>query len=287
MNIKFHCDNNRNFKNEHQQIRGFIYKDYSIELHSHDFYEINIVMSGSAVHQIEHEYIDVKKGDIFVIPPMIAHAYHKTKSLDVFHILLQKSFILQNKEEAKNIPGFLQLIEIEPFLRQHTLDKSFLHLSENQLIQLQSDLNIIDENCKHNEFDEDALQPLKNHTTWKIIYMFSLLIFKQNSGYYPNSLNKYNIEILRSLEYIHQSYETKITIESLCKKAFLSRSTYIRAFKKICGCSPMEYVNKYRCQKVLEIIEESNMSKTEIAHCCGFYDLSHMERALKKFNQKR
>lgn len=64
MNVKFHCDNNRNFKNKHQQIRGFIYKDYSIELHSHDFYEINIVMSGSAVHQIENEYIEVKKGDI-------------------------------------------------------------------------------------------------------------------------------------------------------------------------------------------------------------------------------
>ena len=64
---------------------------------------------------------------------------------------------------------------------------------------------------------------------------------------------------------------------------FLSRSTFLRSFKAVCGKSPIEYLNKYRCDKAIEQIDSLDRSKTEIAHKCGFYDLSHMERMLKKY----
>ena len=74
----------------------------------------------------------------------------------------------------------------------------------------------------------------------------------------------------------------KITIDLLCEKSFLSRSTFLRSFHNVCGCTPMEYVNSYRCKKALEMMDSTCFSKTEIAHSCGFYDLSHMERTVKK-----
>ena len=46
--------------------------------------------------------------------------------------------------------------------------------------------------------------------------------------------------------------------------------------------SPIEYLNQYRCKKAAEQLIVSRYTKTEIAHSCGFYDLSHMERMLKK-----
>jgi len=57
----------------------------------------------------------------------------------------------------------------------------------------------------------------------------------------------------------------------------------LRSFKSICGMSPIEYLNNYRCKKAIEQLDSFNCSKTEIAHNCGFYDLSHMERMLKKY----
>ena len=94
--------------------------------------------------------------------------------------------------------------------------------------------------------------------------------------------NKYDIEIIKVLEYIHKNYDSKLTIDLLCKKSFLSRSTFIRSFCAVCGCTPIEYVNRYRCKKAAEMMEDTRFSKTEIAHRCGFYDLSHMERTLKQ-----
>ena len=94
-------------------------------------------------------------------------------------------------------------------------------------------------------------------------------------------VKKYDVQIFRALEYIHKNYGEKITLDSLCKITFLSRSTFIRNFKEACGISPIEYLNKYRCKKARELLEAKEYTKTEVANMCGFYDLSHMERGLR------
>ena len=86
------------------------------------------------------------------------------------------------------------------------------------------------------------------------------------------------------IEYLHQNFSEKITIDGLAERVYLSRSTFIRSFQVFCGCSPIQYLTKYRAKKAMELLENATMSKTEIAHSCGFYDLSHMERMIKKFH---
>jgi len=276
MHISFQCFEKDDFPGE-KQVRAFLYSDYSISTHNHDFYEVNIVLSGKGTHQIENACFGVKTGDVFMIPPMVTHAYYDTNNLNVYHIILKKSFILSNREEFKGMPGFLQFIEIEPFIRQHCSREMFLHLSLEQLITLKADLSLIEEN---GFFDTEELVPLKNHTVWKMLYWFSVLLFKQTHN--SDVKSDHDIEIIQCLEYIHQNYNEKITIELLCEKLFLSRSTFLRRFQKVCGCTPMKYVSRYRCEKALEIMKYSNHSKTEVAQMCGFYDLSHMEASIKR-----
>lgn len=279
MDIKFHCNSENTFKNK-QQVRAFLYTDYSIEPHNHDFYEINIVTKGYGTHQIEDAFFSAKTGDVFVIPPMTVHAYYETKNLDIYHVLLHKTFISGNRKEAVRMPGFLQLVEIEPFLRQHFSSAVFLHLSPGQLMQLKHDLIFIEDNSI---FADDKYKPLANHTMWKILYWLSYLLSKQINTANNDLLTDYENAIIQALEYIHTHFTDKITIELLCKKTFLSRSTFLRSFYSICDCTPIQYLNKYRCEKALEMMAISDSSKTEIAHQCGFYDLSHMERMLKKY----
>ena len=276
MDIKFHCDSEHNFKSKNQKVRAFLYTDYSIPSHNHEFYEMNIVLGGSGTHKIENASFSVSSGDVFVIPPDTVHAYCDTQNLDVYHILLHKKFISENRKEAEKIPGFLELIEIEPFLRQHFPEAYFLHLSTSQLMQLKTELVFIEE---HGSFDKEEFSPLKTHTTLKILYWLSSLLFSQIHNKVKKS--KYEQAIIKSLEFIHKNYNEKITIDDLCSMIFLSRSTFLRNFQNICGCTPSQYINKYRSKKARELMSNSQLSKTEIAHECGFYDLSHMEKILK------
>ena len=278
MDIKFHCSEKANFPEEHSKVRAFLYTDYAIEPHNHDFYEINIVMNGTGVHKIENNSFKVRMGDIFVIRPMVVHAYYDTCELDVFHILLKKDFVSANMSEAVGVEGFLQFMEIEPFLRHHFAEKIFLHCSYKQLNALKTDLNVIDENA---ELAEKRPEALKEHTVWKIIYMLSGALYEDINS--KNSVNKYEQAIISLLEYIHKNYDEKITLETMSKRTYLSRSTLLRAFYDMCGCTPMQYLNKYRCERAAEMLENPDgLSKTQIAHCCGFYDLSHMNRMLDR-----
>lgn len=279
MNIKFHCSEKSNFPDENQKVRAFLYKNYSIEPHNHDFYEMNIVMHGTGIHNIEDNAFEVKTGDIFVIPPMSVHSYYNTQNLDVFHILLKKEFVSSNIKEAINVDGFIQLMEIEPYLRSHFEEKMFLHYSYTRLNGLKTDLNIIDENT---EYDFNCPEALKEHTVWKIIYMFSGALYKHINSSKKIKSHKYEQSIIFILEYLHKNYSEKITVDALCKKAYLSRSTLLRSFYDICGCTPIEYLNNYRCKRAIEMFENHpELSKTQIAHSCGFYDLSHMNRMLR------
>lgn len=281
VDIKFHCDEKSNFSSNFS-ARAFTYTDYSIELHSHDFYEVNIVFNGTGTHCIENSSFQITEGDVFVIPPTVAHSYINTDKLEVYHILLKKSFLEQNKAESENVAGFLQLTEIEPFLRSTSSNAFFLHLNHLQLIQLKNEIIFIDDNGPFS-WKECAL--MKYHEIWKILYWFSTLLNQQTAFKEKTYKKRYELCIIDALEYIHSHYDEKISIDTLCKKVFLSRSTFLREFKKICNTSPMEYLIKYRCEKAIDMLANTDCSKTLIAQNCGFYDLSHMMATLKKYKR--
>ena len=281
VDIKFHCDERIDFKDGFS-VRAFLYTDYSIEFHSHDFYEVNVVMSGTGIHCIENGRVNVKRGDVFVIPPMVAHAYEDCSELEVYHILLQKCFVDKNREEAESVNGFLQLTEIEPFIRSNFSNAFYLRLDNSQLQQLKNEIDYLDDN---GEFPWMTYYQLKYHTAWKIIYWLSSLLHEQLKSEFLVKDKKYDVQIFRALEYMHRSYGEKITLDSLCKLTFLSRSTFIRCFKDMCNMSPIEYLNRYRCKKASEMLQNPSCTKTEVANICGFYDLSHMERMLRVYNE--
>ena len=85
-------------------------------------------------------------------------------------------------------------------------------------------------------------------------------------------------EIIGVMEYIKNNLDQKLTLEELCRIASMSRATLNRRFNEALGQSPMNYVLFSRVSRAKELIEESNLSKTEIAHLCGFYDVAHMNK---------
>ena len=88
------CKSNEYFKPEKKNyVIALTHKDYSIQMHSHEFIEINIVTSGTGCHIIENTQINVKVGDTFVIPAGTMHGYKgKETGLCVLHILLHEEF---------------------------------------------------------------------------------------------------------------------------------------------------------------------------------------------------
>ncbi len=252
------------------------YHNYSYGKHIHDFYELNIVLTGTGTHQIEDCSIPVKTGDVFVIPPNVAHSYQNRNGLDVFHLVMHPDFIRNNITEARSVEGFTFLIEAEPFLRRNNSTPMFLQLTPDELDKTTHELEII-------SAEESVYpKPLVTHAVWALLYKFSYMLSNQLTMRNKKTPQNGESAVLGALEYIHTHFGEKITINNLCNEVFMSRSTFLRRFYELCRCTPTEYICQYRAKNAKELLAQGTMSRSEVAHHCGFYDLSHMDKVLKK-----
>ena len=264
------------------QLRAFLYRDYTFPVHMHDFYEINVIIKGTGTHTINDREIHVKAGDVFVIPPYVLHSYFNESGLTVLHFVIAQSLITDHYEEGKKTPGFLQFMEIEPYLRSASHSDTFLRLSPAQLNSFME--NGLPERLLFKPTVPETT-PLIMHSFFTMLFTFSEYLYEQINTR-KNSEEKYSEQIIKALEYIHANYSQPLSIDELCKLCFMSRSTFLRAFEKICGCTPREYQASYRAKKAVELMQNTTNSKTAIAHMCGFYDLSHMEKTILRMQQK-
>ena len=273
MEAKFHCLLDTMFPLCDTRVKAFPYFDYSIEPHDHKFYEINIVTAGKGIHRIDGDELSVKRGNVFFIPTGTVHEYFDTENLTVFHIVISPEILENNLEEARLMQGFSLFTDITK--------KRYLFLSERKMQAVEADLELI------NRFGTYGLpenSPMIPSTVWKLIYFFSYELSKTAEAKDAGEL-KYHEQIKHILEYIHGNFEKKISIDTLSKKAYMSRSTFLRAFVQVCGKTPMKYLDDYRILRASMLLESTSMSKSEVAQACGFYDLSHMEKKMKNKNK--
>ena len=80
-------------------IHTYLHTNYKYKMHSHQFYEINIIVSGEGRHYIENTSLETGVGDVFVLPPEVRHGYFSEGRLDIYHILIKKDFLVRYAEE--------------------------------------------------------------------------------------------------------------------------------------------------------------------------------------------
>lgn len=90
-----------------------------------------------------------------------------------------------------------------------------------------------------------------------------------------------NASLMDVVNYITKHYDTDITIDSMAKICFISKSAFCRLFKKTIGMTPIQYLNNIRVQKAVSLLLTTKLSITEVAMRCGFSSASYFDRIFK------
>ena len=255
------------FYEKFNYIHTYLHKNYKYRMHSHQFYEINIIASGKGQHYIEDSCINTTAGDVFVIPPGTNHSYHSEVALDVYHILIKNDFLDRYSEELIHLDGFNILFDIEPKIRLTSGKNLNLNIGAPGLQVVKSELEHMI-NVEH---------------SGKYVYLnaLTLAFICRLCDRISDSVSAVNeSEIVNVMNYIRNNLDKKLTVAELAVRAGMSPSTLNRPFRDMIGTSPMSYVMSCRVARARELIKDGGTSKTDIAAICGFYDIAHMNKYL-------
>lgn len=272
------------FPKEHpfQLVFSFLHKEYSINMHMHDFFEINLIESGEGIHYSMSSKTIVKPGDIFVIPPNVPHGYFNENHLNVYHLLIHKKFFQKYFEDLNLLSSF-QILFNQDVNKRRPLPIYFTCNSDDDFQDLRNKFIELDEKKYNYSEGLSAVSYVNTYLIGLQLIVKLCDIFHQRNHESNNSSSiETNENIYNCIEYIHKHYNEKITIEILTKVAALSKTRLFEEFKNIVGLSPLEYTDSYRIKISNKILLDSNKSIAEIAEMVGFYDSSHFIKTFKK-----
>ncbi len=246
-------------------ICTYMHNRYKSKMHSHQFYEMNIIMSGEGRHYIDETSLPARVGDVFVIPPETAHGYYSEDTLDIYHILIKSNFMSRYAEELAQIPGYSILFDIEPYIRRSSARNCNLNVGK-ELSFIRDRLNEIHQAEKKECFVKEN----------SLVFLFICELCERITR--SVSEDNDHAEMIRIIEYIKGSIDKKLTLDDIVAGSHMSKATLNRKFKRMLGTSPVQYLLECRITKAKELLSSADYTKTEIAQMCGFYDLAHMNK---------
>lgn len=244
--------------------------------HGHDFIELVLVSRGCSVQRITYangctERYGIIRGDVFSVFPGEVHSYENSRHFEIYNLAFQPSVLANEWPELMQIPSCRALLEATSPRHGWHLYLDAIRRQE-AITSLQRMLGYVN------------LRQVGDRLRLKTAFLdFLLSLGNREVRQARTSLATVQTPFLASLERLEQDVSQKTTLAELAHSAHKSISSYIRQFEQVIGLPPMDYRTLLRLNQARRLMRETQMSLSQIADACGFYDCNYM---IKLFRSK-
>ena len=233
-------------------------------VHTHSFYELEIVISGTLKLQINSVLMEVKTADFWMSLPNDIHDIYPT----------------DGGGELLSVKFTDRILSAEMRDCFNTLKKSlFGTLTEADLKKCREMfLGILENYCKiESEFGSEiyAKSALEMMLAYVMNYCVDLpekMNGKKNGGG----------RIFDAVDYIKKNYREPITVNHISRHFNYSPNYFSSKFKDVIGCSAIDFINNERLRHAYYLLTTSDMTVSEIAAFVGFDSLSYFSKLFKR-----
>lgn len=99
-----------------------------------------------------------------------------------------------------------------------------------------------------------------------------------------SKINNFNTNdiIRQAMKYIEENYNEDIKLSKLAKEIYISPDYFSRLFKKVAGCTYVEYITKIRIENAKILLTNPIISVAEVAKKIGYSDPNYFSKVFKK-----
>lgn len=120
----------------------------------------------------------------------------------------------------------------------------------------------------------------------QILEQAELLGGSMNLEYYMQLDASDNRYISKTIELIREKYGEKLSIETISENMEVSASYLSRKFKEVTGQTFLDFLNKYRIQRAVTMLNTGEYRISRISEATGFTDYKHFCAVFKKYTLK-
>jgi AraC-like DNA-binding protein/mannose-6-phosphate isomerase-like protein (cupin superfamily) len=242
-------------------------------LHDHDFIEIMYVCSGSITHVIDSHYIELKAGQLLLLNQHSRHEIKKAGEHDIaINLIIHPAFF----DQIYPLVGYDNPVVhfLINMLRQDEHQGEFLLFQVEDVPEIQNLMeNIISSLLKSKSSVHE------NQVSMALLLIY--LIENINMTLHGRSKAYEDVLVEGVLDYISSHYENA-SLEEIC--AILHQPNYrlSKLIKAKSGHTFKELLQSRRFYQALSLLEETDLSISDIIHSIGYENNSYFFHQFKK-----
>ena len=229
----------------------------SFELHRHDFFEIDLMISGNGVSHINGESYSLSKGDMVLLSPADHHNYilEDNTALEFVNIAFPMGLI--PPQAVSVIPSNVKVV----------------HLAEKDYECVKNVCDFLVDKYDNNR--ESSALLMKTSIEWIFIFL-SFSIEKQQKA---SSVWNFSEVLI----YINNNFSQEdLNRATVAKIMHMSPTHFSKIFHKMIGLSFQDYLLNTRLNYANGMLKMTNMTISEIAAASGFGSESYFSKVFKK-----
>jgi AraC-like DNA-binding protein len=223
-----------------------------------DYYGLHFVMEGKLRHIYGEHQIELTKGDVFCVYPGVVYRHFRIPSDSALELI----WVSVDGEQAPLLLEMAGFNRSSPFVRGvigKELETSLLHLFSQP-----------EDNSNRRQVELYAA----------IYRLFSLMIPQEDTV--KSDAGPANW-VPRSIEYMNTHYTENINVQDVAAYISVHRAYFSKVFAEQTGMTPIQYLQKLRMERAVQLLQHTSHSVTEIAMSLSYPDLYSFTRAFSKY----
>ena len=219
--------------------------------HWHEFYEMDIVLSGTGEVIHNGNRLALKRGLVSFLSPTDYHQYNNCNNVKLISVKFAETEI-----DTSVLNVFLS-------------SKNTVVYADDKSLQVMETLCDLLGSIDSAEFNMNVIKCL-------------VLTFMKNCT--AKFTMDYDSEtIQKAVMYINTHFRSNPKMSDVAQLFYLSETYFCRLFKNYVGTSYKQYIKKLKLEHAYKLIKFSDLAITDICLNCGYETQSHFNREFKKF----